>query len=38
MKILKEFIKKIDSVDVVLITAFCLYSEILFVTLLKTIQ
>ena len=37
MKILKAFIKKIDSVDVVLITAFCLYMTLLISNLVKLI-
>jgi|MEHZ01.5.fsa_nt_MEHZ011438166.1_4 hypothetical protein len=38
MKKIKTFINKLDSLDIVLIVAIILYSEILFVTLLKTIQ
>jgi len=35
MKTIKSFIKKIDSVDVVLITATLLYTGFLIITLLK---
>jgi len=38
MKKIKTFINKLDSLDIVLIVAIILYSEILFVTLLKIIQ
>ena len=38
MKKIKTFINKLDSLDIVLIVAIILYSEILFVTLLKNIQ
>jgi len=38
MKKIKTFINKLDSLDIVLIVAIILYSEILVVTLLKIIQ
>jgi hypothetical protein len=38
MKTIKTFIKKIDSVDIVLLTAIGLYGTLLFATLLNLIK